>query len=107
MRQIENQRMSSQERVKNNIASIREEIQSVNIEIAKIEAMLEMKTLSEPKKKELNEELEELRLDHADLCVDLAMLEELLEQMLVVDDRVSYQDEGNAGVDWNESGYFD
>ena len=105
---MEEQKMSSQERIYNNILSIQEEIQSLDTEIAKVETCLKKDGLPSDEKKVLEEELQALLLDRGDLTADLAMLEELLTKMEIQDQRSSYdEDDGGSGLDWNESGYFD
>lgn len=106
---MEEQKMSSQERIYNNILALHEQIQSLDTEIGKVETELKKDGLSADEKKILEEELQSLLLDRGDLTADLAMLEELLSKMeLEREDRTPYdEDDGGGGLDWNESGYFD
>jgi hypothetical protein len=109
MRQMEEQKMSSQERIQNNIRSIQEEILRIDDELAKIVQELKNEDLSQDEKNQLQTDLEGLTADQTELSFDLAILEELLNKILMDrEDRNQYEyDDGNCGLDWNESGYFD
>jgi hypothetical protein len=106
---MEEQKMSSQERIYNNILAIQDQIQSLDKEIETAEAKLKKDGLTEDEKKTLEEDLQQLVLDRQDLSADVSMLEELLTKMeLAEEERTQYDDyEGGGGLDWNESGYFD
>lgn len=104
---MEKEKMSSQERIQNNIFDLHEQIQSLDTEIEKIKQDLKKNDLSDDERKLLEEDLETLTLDRQDMTADIAMLEELLVNMEMK--QADYYDEsyGGGGLDWNESGYFD
>jgi hypothetical protein len=106
---MEEQKMSSQERIYNNILDLHEQIQSLDKEIESMQVNLKKDGLSDDEKKTLEEDLQSLTADRQDLSADVAMLEELLNKMeLAEEERTQYDDyEGGGGLDWNESGYFD
>jgi len=106
---MEEQKMSSQERIYNNILDLHEQIQSLDKEIESMQVNLKKDGLSDDEKKTLEEDLQSLTADRQDLSADVAMLEELLTRMeLAEEERTQYDDyEGGGGLDWNESGYFD
>lgn len=110
MRQMEKEKMSGQERIQNNILALHEQIQALDTEIEKVNIDLKKENLHADEKKDLEEVLQTLTLDRQDLSADLAMLEELLFKIeMEKKDQTDYYDEddGNGGLDWNESGYFD
>ena len=108
MRQMEEQKMSSQERIKQNILELSQQIQSLDTEIEKVEAQLKKEGLSEVEKKTLEEDLQTLVLDRVDASLDIAMLEEILRKTELEEVYFRYDEEGSGcGVDWNESGYYD
>jgi hypothetical protein len=98
--------MSSEERIHNNILSIEEEIRCIDKDIEMIETDLKKDGLSDEEKKVLEEDLQLLVFDRSDLQADIAMLSELLTKMKFVEDEYNDYSAG-AGLDWNESGYFD
>ena len=107
---MEEEKMSSQERIYNNILDLHEQIQSLDKEIETLQTNLKKDGLTEDEKKTLEEDLQSLEFDRQDLSADLAMLEELLNKMeLAEEERTQYDDYegGGGGLDWNESGYFD
>jgi len=106
---MEEQKMSSQERIYNNILDFHEQILSLDKEIESVQTNLKKDGLTDDEKKTLEEELQHLVLDRQDLSADIAMLEELLTKMgLAEEERTQYDEyEGESGLDWNESGYFD
>ena len=106
---MEKQKMSSQERIYQNILSLHEQIQSLDKEIETLKADLAKDGLTAEDKKALEEVIVSLSMDRDDLSADAAMLEELLAKMNIAEEEQTDYEEygGGGGLDWNESGYFD
>jgi t-SNARE complex subunit (syntaxin) len=99
--------MSNQDRIRDDIRLLSEELLQIDDEVDDIEDQLTNPDLSSDDKARLEGFLETILQDRYDVRADIAMLEEDLVNIA----KSTYQDEpdtgAGCGLDWNESGYFD